>query len=250
MKRRLVLLTLLYHLYPALAYLPLQSDLIHELAMDEWPVEEEMAKLLQQEQYQPDMFPPTEPNLDYTNDEDDEEEEDEEDDVDDDDNHFDEDDNDNDIDNQGHYQDSLDAGLHPPPSYLLEKETPQHADDVDLAAANQPMSQDTIPPTSRLQLLEQKRIDELDRAIVTSLEQAIDTVKNSRPIRYIPLNDPPLVDPSISSTHASWSLASTFSLFLSLCILSLIVGMTWKGWRKRDYQLPTHQAYTKKSSVD
>ncbi|KAI8059498.1 hypothetical protein BC940DRAFT_173564 [Gongronella butleri] len=284
-----------------LAFPPLQSDMIHELSLDEWPVEEEMAKLLQQEQQLGDALLDDD---DFGADDgiggDGEEEEEEEDDVDNDDDEImddvmletadDQDDGDEPPFSPKH-PDPLFANA-PPPDLELElaalerhpapKEPEQAPQDQWQEQSAQDTQNDAYPaqndgsqqqhpvhsvdkdttttfhhtPDRALLQQEQQRVDDMDRAIIASLQHAIDQVKNNRPIRYIPLDDSSsntILDASLSSVHASWSLTSTSTMAFSLLLLSLVVCMTWKGRHKRDSRLPMyHQLHPrhKKSSVD
>ncbi|CAO3646974.1 unnamed protein product [Cunninghamella blakesleeana] len=192
----------------------IENNLVEELAVNEWPIEEDTDQVSQYTVYEDNNDIVIEGG----------QEEEEEDDVDNDDYEEEEDDtitedplNNTEMDDNhdGHIDDSIDTN-----------EINNEDDFVNILDTNEGEYQPfLIKATSPLQQQEEQLLNDIDQNIITTLENAIDTIKQDKPIRHVPVQLPSPTSPV--SIYLYWVIGL-------LCVMILV--FTWKKSKKHAFQ--------------
>ncbi|KAI9299355.1 hypothetical protein BJ944DRAFT_245354 [Cunninghamella echinulata] len=216
----------------------MEKDLVEELTIDEWPIEEEEEDIDQSTKYT--IYEDTTDTMIDQVIEEEEEGEEEEDDVDNDDyNEEDEEENTTNEDDTNN-QDMNDNDNNEDDDMMMmmvqENEATNDMDNIDDILNKNDNIEETYQPfiikaTSPLQQQEEQVLNEMDQHIISTLENAIDTIKQDKPLRAVPIQFP--------STSSSYSIYVYWIIGL-LCMTLFFYIWQNKKQAFRDQLLPTH----------
>ncbi|CAO3622211.1 unnamed protein product [Cunninghamella echinulata] len=222
----------------------IEKIFVEELTIDEWPIEEEDIDQTTKYTIYEDT---TDTVIDQVIEEEEEGEE-EEDDVDNDDyNEEDEEEeenmtNEDDVNNQDmNDDDDNNNNINNEDDDMMmmmiqENETNNDMDNIDDILNNNDNIEETYQPfiikaTSPLQQQEEQLLNEMDQHIISTLENAIDTIKQDKPLRAVPIQFP--------STSSSFSIYVYWIIGLLCMVLFFYI---WQNKKQafRDQLLPIH----------